>query len=1214
MIEYRVIEIKQAKYDKEIKDTGGTMRERINRLAKGIIDSEIPKIKVTPWEIDDVVRSGGATRRELVVTSENNLHIKGLAYSSNFRVKLISGAFGGTYNHLVYEINSSYLEDGDVIKGSFYLVTNGGEREVPYSFCVELSTSGKALSDLKTADDFADTAKKDMDTALRLFEYRDFATAPFMQDLHVRAIYDGLKGRPDRRKELEEFLTALKVKKPVQLWTETEERRFGELEEVLTDWVIIKRSDWGYVNLEVTTDCDFIELPKKSIVEQDFEEEECRVPFLVHPERMHQGENTGRILITGIEERFVIPVMAVNNPGGGVSAEDAFAKEALSRYLRLRLEEEYGRKDINILYEEMGKALDEIELMKGESGLLKLLRSEIFLGQGNPSKAALLLDECRDEILKDRQEKRELYCYYQYLRLKVQPDEYQKESLIRLMKKYLEEDRRLFWLFLLLIKLDDKLFENLPALLAMMKKQFQMGVRSPFFYIWGCRVLNRSPEIVRAIGSMELQILYHCAGKGIIDQKLAVAVSRLTLTAKHFNRLQYRMLVKLYEEHPIKEVLEAICALLIKGECRMAEAFSWYEKGVKAGISLTRLYEYYLYALPGNYCYLLPKEVLLYFSYGGNELDLHSRAVLYKNVLVYLEPTDPLYQAYERTIEKFATEQLFESRIDKQLAGIYERMILKDVIDLPMAKVLPSILRSYRVECSNKKMKYVIVCYEEMTEEDAFLLDNGVAYVPLFSEHSILLFQDAFGNRYANIPYTIEPIMDRPELEERCFELYPEHSMLRLRACEKILADGASDMEEVKILEGTLEDKKLRPLFQKLLLSKVIEFYGRQASDRKDGEEGAGYLLKLDKNVLSKEERISVCDTLIHNNYTEEAFLMIREFGNEGIRTERLYELCTKMILKNLFDEDPLLLHLAYDVFKVGKSDGVILDYLCEHFNGLTDHMYQVLMKGVSEHVETYDLEERLTAQMMFSGRSSKLDKVFGLYRSRKETSDMIVKAYFTLKCNSYFMEDKEPEEKIFAYLEGTVRAASVKGRLPTIYLLAITKYYSKLPALDEEQKKLCRDTVSFLLEEGLVFPYFKALANDVPLPEDIMDKAMIQYCGERDSKVELLVRILPDEEEFHSEDISRMYQGVFVKQKILFEGEIMEYQVRELIDEEWVLKKEGSVSCDTGSSQEASDSRFACLNEMSLSFSLKDENGLKNRMQEYLKKNAAAEELFPLM
>lgn len=1189
------------------------MRERINKLAKGIIDSEIPKIKVTPSEIDDVVRSGGATRRELVVTSENNLHVKGLAYSSNYRVRLISGAFGGTYNHLVYEINSSFLEDGDKIKGSFYLVTNGGEREIPYSFCVELSTSGKTLSDLKTAEDFAEIAKKDMDTALRLFEYRDFPAVTFMQDLHVRAIYDGLKGRPDRRKELEEFLVALKVKKPVQLWAETAERRFGELEEVVTDWGLIKRSGWGYVNLEVTTDCDFIELPKKNIGEQDFHEEECRVPFVVHPERMHQGENSGRILITGMEDRFVIPVMAVRNPGGGISAENAFAKEAFGRFLRLRLEEEYGQKDLSVLYDEMGKALDEIELMKGDNCLLKLFRAEGFLVQGDRSQVALLLDECRDEILKERQEKKELYCYYQFLRLKVQPDEYQKESLIRLMKKYLEEDQHLFWLFFLLLKLDDRLFENFPALFAVMKKQFHMGVRSPFFYVWGCRALNHAPETIRAIGSMELQILFHCAGKGLVDKKLAVAVSKLTLEAKHFNKLQYRMLVKLYKEYPIKEVLEAICALLIKGECRMDEAFTWYELGVKAGISLTRLYEYYLYALPENYCYPLPKEVLLYFSYGGNELDLHSRAVLYKNVLVYLEPGDPLYQAYERTIEKFATEQLFESRIDKQLAGIYDRMILKDVVDLPMAMVLPSVLRSYRVECGNKNMKYAIVCYEEMAEEDVFLLHHGVAYVPLFSEHSILLFQDAFGNRYASVPYKKEPVMDRPELEERCFEVYPDHPMLRLGACERVLADGASDMKEVRILENTLEDKKLRPLYQRLLLSKVIEFYQKQPAFQEEGE-GAGFLLKLDKKILSKQERIGVCHTLIHNNYMEEAFLMIREFGMEGLLTEQLYELCTKMILKNLFDEDPLLLHLAYDVFKEGKSDGVILDYLCEHFNGLTDQMYDVLMKGVSQHVETYDLEERLTGQMMFSGCCSRLDKVFGLYRSRKETSDMIVRAYFTIKCSEYFIENKEPEEKAFAYLEGMVQADSLKGRIPTIYLLALTKYYSQCPDLLKEQQTLCKNTVAFLLEEGFVFPYFKDLAKEVPIPEDIMDKAMIQYCGNRDSKVELKVRILPDEEEFHSEEISRMYQGVFVKQKLLFEGEIMEYQVREWIDETWVLKKEGSISCDTKASSETSDSRFACLNDMSLSLSLKDETGLKKRMQEYLKKNAAAEELFPLI
>lgn len=1190
------------------------MRERINRLAKGIIDSEIPKIKVTPSGIDDVVRSGGATRRELVVTSENNLHIKGLAYSSNYRVRMISGSFGGTYNHLVYEINSSFMEDGDVIKGSFYLVTNGGEREVPYSFRVELGTSGRALSNLTTAENFADTAKKDIDTALRLFEYRDFVTAPFMKDLHVRAIYDGLKGRPDRRKELEEFLVALKVKKPVELSVVTAERRYGQLEEVVEDWVEMKRSSWGCISLEVTTDCDFIELPKKTISEQDFEDDVCALSFFVHPEHMHQGENYGRIQINGVDECFLVPVTAVSNPGGGISAEDAFAKEAFCRFLRLRLEADIRQEYASSLRPEMEKALDEIELMKGESSLLKLLRAECCLFDDEKSKAALFLDESRDEILAQRQEKKEIYCYYQYLRLEILPDEYQRESLVRLMKKYLEEDHSLFYLFVLLAKLDGRLFENPPAVLAMLKRQYDAGVRSPFFYVWGCKVLNSAPELIRSIGPMELQILFSSAGKGLIEKPLVSQICRLTLAAKHYHRLHYRMLCRLYKEKAEIEVLEAICSLLIKGECRQPEAFSWYEKGVKAGISLTRLYEYYIYALPKNYCYLLPKEVLLYFSYGGSELDLYSRSVLYKNVLIYLEPADPLYQAYERIIEKFATEQLFESRIDHYLAAIYERMVLKEVIDLSMAKVLPSILRSYRVECRNKKMKYVIVCYEEMTQEDAFLLNDGVAYVPLFSEHSILLFQDAYGNRYANISYKKEPVMERSELEERCFELYPEHPMLRLRVCEQILARGAADAKEAGILERTLEDPNLRPYYQKLLLSRVIEYYHKQTETGPEQGEGAAYLLKLDKKVLSRQERAGVCDTLIHNNYMEEAYKMIRDYGAEGIRTKQLHKLCAEMILKNLFCEDVLLLHLAYQSFLEEESDSILLDYLCEHYNGLSSQMYRILQQAVSRRVDTYDLEERLTAQMMFSGDISRLDKVFRLYQTRKEPAESIVKAYFTIKCTDYFMYGKEPEEKIFSYLEDLVQAASQRGRFPTIYLLALTRYYSQLPMISQQQKELCQSMVSLLLEDRLVFPYYKKLARYIPIPEDIMDKSMIQYCADRDSKIELEIRILPDEEEYHTEDITRMYQGVFVKQKILFEGEIMEYRVKELINEEWVLKEEGSVSCEAGATPEDSDSRYACLNEMSLSLNLKDETGLKKRMQEYLKKNAAAEEIFSLM
>ncbi|HIX16193.1 MAG TPA: hypothetical protein H9740_10830 [Candidatus Hungatella pullicola] len=1190
------------------------MRERINKLARGIIDSESPKIQVAPSRIEETVAAGKITRREFVVTSENNLSIKGLAYSSDFRVKLHSSAFGGNYNHMVYEVDGTYLEDGDEIKGTFYLITSGGEKEIPYSFCAESTTSGKALGNLKTAQDFADIAKRDLDMALRLFEYRDFVEAPFMQDLKVRTLYDGLKGRPDRRKELEEFLQALKVKEPVVLEVECQEKNFGQVTDSVIGEICLTKKGWGYISLEAVTDCSFIELPKRNIEEQDFVDGKFLLPFSVHPAKMHQGRNFGTIVIGGVDCRFSISVTADLNPGGGISVEDACVKEAWEKYLRLRLDVESGQYENSLLRSRMWKELDEIELIEGENNLAQLFKAEISIDDGELEKGSRILALCRDNILAERQENIELYCYYQYLKLKLEPDQPQKESLIRLLRKYLEEYPACYRLFFLQVKTDERLWENLPYLAGQMRRQYEAGCRSPFLYLWGCQVFNRMPELIGNLGDFELQAVYNGSARGVVEEKTALAVADAVLSSKKSSRLHFRLLTRLYSSYPNKKILEAICAVLIRRECRQREAFTWYEKGVREGISLTRLYEYYLYALPQKeYKYLLPKEVLLYFSYGGNELDQSSREFLYKNVLVYLKDTDPLYQTYERTIEKFATEQLLKSHISSNLAVIYEHIIFPDVIDLPMARVLPAVLRSYRITCSNPRMKYVVVKYQELEGEDVYLLKDGTAYVPLYSDNSILLFQDSFGNRYGRIPCKKEAVMDKPDLEERCFELYPDHPMLRLRACMDIMKNGVSTEREVGILENTLEDQRIHPLYHKQLISRIIEYYGKGAGGQLDEKEAA-YLVEMDKAGLTKEERNRICQALIGNGYMEEAFELIREYGYEGLPAGSLLKLCGKMILDKLFDQDDLLLHLSYDIFLQEKCDGVILDYLCEYFNGSTDQMYRLLLQGVSEHVETYDLEERLVAQMMFSGCSEKIDRVFDLYMNRKKTSENIVRAYFTIKSTEYFMEDKVPEDKVFTYLERALDSAQDKGSVPTVYLLALTRYYSTLSELNEDQKKLCGDMISMLIEEGMVFPYFKKLSAWIPLPQEIMDKAMIQYSTGRDARIDLQIRILPDEEEFHSEDIQRTYQGIFVKQKILFEGEIMEYRISEEEKGKWVLKEEGSVGCDSPASAKTAGSRFACLNEMSLSLSLKDEEGLRKRMEEYLKKTAAAEELFSLI
>ena len=131
------------------------------------------------------------------------------------------------------------------------------------------------------------------------------------------------------------------------------------------------------------------------------------------------------------------------------------------------------------------------------------------------------------------------------------------------------------------------------------------------------------------------------------------------------------------------------------------------------------------------------------------------------------------------------------------------------------------------------------------------------------------------------------------------------------------------------------------------------------------------------------------------------------------------------MLLQNLFDRDDHLLYLTWYVFEHEKPDSVILDYLCEHFNGTVDQMYRVLMQGLRLRVETYDLEERLVAQMLFTGNTAKLDRVFELYASRKKTGENIVRAYFTVKSVEYFLENRPTDDKVFAFLEDP----QVKGR-----------------------------------------------------------------------------------------------------------------------------------------------------------------------------------------
>ena len=897
------------------------------------------------------------------------------------------------------------------------------------------------------------------------------------------------------------------------------------------------------------------------------------------------------------------------------SGSDRFMDHgSLYKYLSLRLDYEAGVYEPALLLNQMMKETEHLRADFPGDARAKLIQAELLILNGREDNASLALDDARDHVLAHREKQVELYCFYQYLRLEIKPSVQQKESLVRYIRKLLWEDGEIRpYLFLMLVKLDETMAQNPLELYRSMASLFNQGCCSPFLYASACRLMEAHPDLFVRLGDFEIQTLYLGVQKGIVSRVTALKAAGLALGLKHYRKLVERLFTKLYQTYEEQEILEAVCSLLIKGDCKEKDAFAWYEKALEQGVNLTRLYEYFLYSLPEDYGHLLPKEVLLYFSY-DKDLDRHSRQMLYRNILEYMNPSAELYQNYTRHMEQFAMEQLFQSRINRSLAVIYEHMIYKDMIDSRVARVLPGILKSCRIRCGDSRMKYVIVRYEELEDEEAFLLEDQSAYVPLFSERSVLLFQDAYGNRYLDVKHWKVSVMDRPELLAQCYEVYPDHPMLKLSECRDIVNRGVETDEEAALLEEIVTQMHLSPAFEGRLMQAVTDYYCQKASEDKDGDGvfNCAYLVQIDKKPMAVRQRQQICETLISQNYMREAYNMIRDYGSQYISTPRLMKLCTKTILMNLFDQDDLLLGLSHQVFCQGCYDSVILDYLCEHFNGTVSQMYEVLIQGVREHVETYDLEERLLGQMLFTGCCDQMDSVFELYMKRKTTKEMVVKAYFTQKSVQYFLEEKDMDQRVFEYLKQAVGNTFDKDRMPTIYLLALTRYFSTLDKVDGGDAELLKTMTSLLLEEGLVFPYTRELSKHIPVPEDIMDKAMVEYRGRKDAHPELQVRILPEETGFHSEDIRRVYQGIFVKQKVLFEGEIMEYRIYDYLDGHRRLAAEGQVECDH-KLEGKENSRFACLNEMGAAIKDRDDSRLLNAMEDYLKKSAALGRLFPM-
>ena len=294
----------------------------------------------------------------------------------------------------------------------------------------------------------------------------------------------------------------------------------------------------------------------------------------------------------------------------------------------------------------------------------------------------------------------------------------------------------------------------------------------------------------------------------------------------------------------------------------------------------------------------------------------------------------------------------------------------------------------------------------------------------------------------------------------------------------------------------------------------------------------------------------------------------------------------------------------------MGEFSDKSLEFIAKTYNGRTLDMFECFKTCVEQNVETYDFEERVLIQMLFSNQTTNLDEAFGIYADRKRVTDIIIRAYFTIKSDAFFMNDEETSDAVFEYLEDGLNDVDDIKEFPNIYMLALSKYYSRKEKLNFKQTRLCEMIVKNLCDEDMIFSYFKSLAKFVYVDRDILESVFIEYKGEKEGIV-LNSKILPLSDIFEEEEFPNVYKNIFVKYKKIFADEIWEYQIVQNIDGNVKVLANDCVQFEK--EEDARESRFILINDMEDLPEGKDEE-MKKKLTEFIYKDELVDNLFVLI
>ena len=1184
------------------------MREVVEQILENTYDYEKGTLDFSCTKLELELKQGESYEGSFVIYSPEGAYTKGYVSSTDLRMECLTQEFVGDEEEIHFCFHGDLLEEGEVTKGEFCVVSNRGEYYLPYVVTIMRHTNESSIGPIRNLFHFANLAKSSWQEAVKLFYSPDFERVLKSCDGQAQLCYQGLSRKEGNEQAVEEFLITMNKKKPIEYLVTEGNLMWEAPAEVAEEALMITRNGWGYTRLEVSCEGSFLFLEKSVITEDDFFGNHFSLPVYVDGTQLHAGKNYGAIVLRSAYHTVTVPVTVSKGKAGKNGKNNKYNRKKQILEL-VELYQEFRLKKINAATwtKKTIKIIDKMVAMDEKDAATRLFQAQMLLTCERNNEAGWILEHVGE--LMQNTPSAALEAYYLYLSSLLKKDEIYtadvEEKVLRIYKEH-GRDWRVAWLLLFI---SEEFHRDVVAKWTFLEEQFVNGCRSPLIYVEAMQLLNMNPALLRKLDSFELQVLNYGTRKNIVSLEVIEQVIYLAERVKGYSEVLLLILKRLYEGKTDVRILKEICTLLIKGNKVGKQYFEWYEKGIAAEVRILNIYEYYMLSADLQEEPRISKQVLLYFRYQSN-LDYVHSAYLYYYVVLNRKEYPDIYESYHSRIALFVKEQIQKHHINEHLAYLYERFLTEEMIDVPMAQALSYLLFMHEIRIEQSGMRSAIVYQQGNLQASIYQVANNKVYLPMYGRENYIVFEDIYGNRFAkSVTFSCEKLMDSSRYlnivadliqTNSAFDLYFSESRMTL---EKVLESDIQRWQRL-LAQETVDVEVKREL-----ILKVLQYY-YELEDRAYLQE---YLQEIQGEILTGKENAEIVRYMVLCGMFEEAYEWFLTYGGREVDDKILLHLLEAILESREYAYESNLLDECHRLFTKGKFSKNTLKYLMDYYQGMLRELREIWKASKTYEMERRDFCERLLVQAMFSGNYvGELTEIFKEY-VYAGPDVAVEQAYLRKKCHDFFLHDSIIANEI---LTEVGRLHSTECEVGEICMLAYLKYYAEArEEIQPADEGIIRDFIDALMQKGIHLQCMVELRRYSEHELFLADKTIVEYRANGGNAIRLHYLIMRENGEvgeYVTESMIPIVGNVCFKEFVLFFGESLQYYVTEEIG--GVEKLTESGTCLKGDEfASLNGGKYSMLNDIVISRVMQDYNTFDSLMEEYFKKDFYNRKMFKL-